>query len=162
MEERHEWEQYFFDTPTLDRLADLAARYPQPCCLCAPRLGQTLEAHGVACRTLDRDTRFASLAGFRPYDITRPAWTGEVYGLIVCDPPFFSLSLTGLLHTIRLLSRYDPAQPLLISYLTRRAAPFLRAFAAFGLVPTDFYPSYVTVDPSARNEIAFFSNVDVS
>ena len=72
MDERHEHEQYFFDEPTLARLADVVASFPNPCCLCAPLLGKALVERDVAVRILDLDERFASLPGFRRYDLHRP------------------------------------------------------------------------------------------
>src|SRR5262245_52487961 len=129
MYEKHENEQYFFDAPTLLYLADFVAGFERPCCVCAPLLGQELERRGVAVRTLDIDERFAALRGFRRYDIYRPEWLGEEFDLIVCDPPFFGVSLSQLFRALRLLARNDYAQPMLISYLTRRTANVLGTFA---------------------------------
>ncbi len=159
MYELHENEQYFFDRPTLDTLADVVAGFANPCCLCAPLLGQALEGRGVAVRTLDIDTRFAHLKGFMPYDIYRPRWLGEAFGLIVCDPPFFGVPLSQLFTALRLLSRYDYRQPLLVSYLVRRGSNLRGTFARFGLEPTGYRPGYQTVQAVARNAIEFFSNV---
>ena len=36
MHEDHRREQFFFDPPTVVRLADLLAPYEAPCCRCAP------------------------------------------------------------------------------------------------------------------------------
>lgn len=69
MYEKHENEQYFFNKATLLYLADYAARYEMPCCLCAPLLGRELELRGVKVRTLDIDERFSALSGFRRFDI---------------------------------------------------------------------------------------------
>jgi hypothetical protein len=161
MYELHANEQYFFDHTTLDTLAEAVAGFANPCCLCAPLLGQALERRGVAVRTLDIDTRFAHLRGFLPYDIYRPQWLGESFGLIVCDPPFFRVSLSQLFTAIRLLSRYDYAQPLLISYLTRRASNLCGTFARFGLAPTGYQPGYLTVQAGERNRIEFFANTPI-
>ena len=163
MHEKHENEQYFFDRPTLATLADAVAAFPNPCCLCAPLLGQELERRGVDVRVLDIDERFAGLRGFRRYDLYRPEWLGEAFGLIVCDPPFFGVSLSQLFTAIRLLSRNDYSQPLLISYLARRASNILGTFARFGLAPTGYRPRYLTVqDQDTRNAIEFFANVPTS
>src|SRR5215213_2315981 len=162
MYEKHENEQYFFDRPTLATLADAVATFPNPCCLCAPLLGQELERRGVAVCVLDIDERFAGLRGFRRYDLYRPEWLGEEYGLIVCDPPFFNVSLAQLFAAIRMLSRNDYTQPLLVSYLARRASNVLGTFARFNLAPTGYRPRYQTVqDQDARNAVEFFANVPV-
>jgi hypothetical protein len=161
MHELHENEQYFFDRPTLDTLAGVVSGFATPCCVCAPLLGQALERRGVAVRTLDIDRRFAHLKGFVPYDIHRPHWLGEAFGLIVSDPPFFGVSLSQLFTALRLLSRYDYGQPLLVSYLGRRGSNLMGTFARFGLQPTGYRPGYQTVQAVARNTIEFFSNVSL-
>ena len=59
-----------------------------------------------------------------------------------------------------MLSRNDYRQPLLLSYLHRREAKLLQTFARFHLAPTGFFPTYQTVQPSKKNEIALYGNVD--
>jgi putative N6-adenine methyltransferase len=159
MYELHENEQYFFDKPTVTHLADFVQGYDNPCCLCAPLLGQELVRRGVRVRILDIDERFAHLDGFRRYDIYRPEWLGEEFGLIVCDPPFYNVSLSQLFAAIRMLSRNLYTQPLLVSYLARRSASVLGTFARFALEPTGYRPGYQTVQKAARNEIEFFGNL---
>ncbi len=109
--------------------------------------------------TLDVDERFAHLRGFRRYDIYRPEWLGQQFGLIVCDPPFFKVSLSQLFGAIRTLSRNDYSQPLLLSYLCRRSANVLGTFARFTLEPTNYQPGYQTVQRAERNHIEFFGNL---
>ena len=120
MDERHENEQYFFDAPTLARLADFLSGWNDACCLCAPLLGQHLAHRGVAVTILDIDERFADTPGFRRFDIYRPERLAQRFSLILCDPPFRKISLSQLFAAVRVLSHYDFAQPLLISYLRRR------------------------------------------
>lgn len=159
MYERHENEQYFFDKPTLAHLADFVAQFENPCCICAPLLGKELENRGINVRVLDIDERFASLKGFRKYDIYKPEWSGEQFGLILCDPPFFGVSLSQLFTALRLLSLNNYEQPLLVSYLSRRASSILGTFASFGLEPTGYFPGYQTLQKVERNEIEFFGNL---
>lgn len=159
MYEKHENEQYFFDKTTLDYLAGVVSGYSNPCCICAPLLGKELESRGVKVRVLDIDERFSNLQGFRRYDLYRPEWLGEEFGLIICDPPFFNVSLSQLFTALRLLSRNDYDQPLLISYLTRRSSSILGTFARFNLKPTGYHPTYQTVQGASRNDIEFFGNV---
>jgi hypothetical protein len=159
MEERHDAEQYFFDAATLDHLADFLSAFENPCCLCTPLLGKALVKRGRRVRILDVDERFASLPGFARYDIERPRWLGEPFDVIVCDPPFYNVSLSQLFAAVRTLARYDLAQPLLIAFLSRRSASVLRAFAPFGLVPTGYHPGYETVETCERNEIELYGNL---
>ena len=159
MLERHENEQYFFAPETVQHLADFAAQWTRPCCLCAPLVGAELEKRGVDCLTLDCDERFSHLKSFRRYDLFRPQWLDEEFGIIICDPPFFKASLAQLFNAIRILSRYNFQQPILICYLTRRAANLCGTFAPFALEATGYYPAYQTVRNLERNEIEFFSNL---
>ncbi len=159
MLEKHELEQYFWDAPTVAHLADFAGAYGRVCCLCAPLLGRELAARGHDVRILDMDERFADLPGFRRYDVYRPEWLGETYDLIVCDPPFFNVSLSQLFGAARLLSRSDFAQPLLVCYLQRRALNICGAFAPFALEPTGYLPGYQTVQETGRNAIEFYGNL---
>src|SRR5690349_5948980 len=100
MYELHENEQYFFDEPTLDRLARFLEPWRAPCCLCAPLLGKRLAQRGLAVHVLDIDERFANVRGFQRYDIYRPTWLGVEFGIILCDPPFFNVSLAQLFTAI--------------------------------------------------------------
>jgi len=159
MYEQHDLEQYFFDDAAIARLADfVAARFQKPCCLCCPLLSEELARRNVAVRILDVDRRFADVRGFQLYDVFRPAWLDETFDIIICDPPFFKVSLSQLFRAVRTLSHHDFAQPLLLCYLSRRAANVRGTFAPFGIEPTGFFPTYRTVQKLARNEIEFFSN----
>lgn len=160
MLEQHAIEQYFWDEATIRAVADVAARFENPCCLCAPMVGRELEKRGVKARVLDIDERFSGVAGFGKYDVYRPVWLGEEFGVIVCDPPFWIVSLAQLFSAIRLLSRHDYAQPLAICYPQRRGANLMGTFARFGLQPSGFSPKYLTVQDSERNQIEFFANFE--
>ena len=157
--ELHENEQYFFDAATCEHLAKFLSEYKNPCCLCAPAVGRALSQRGSKVSILDRDERFADLPGFRRFDVLRPEWTGEDYDIILCDPPFFGVSLSQLSRAIKLLSRHDYSQPLLICYLKRRENKLLGAFSKFTLQPTGYFPGYETVRSCEKNEIEFFSNL---
>jgi hypothetical protein len=159
LDERHDNEQYFFDAATLQRLADYVSGWQRPCCLCAPLLGQHLARQGIAVRILDIDERFAGTPGFRRYDVYRPEWLQERFGLILCDPPFFKVSLSQLFAAIRMLSHNAFDQPLMLSYLRRRSEALLGTFAPFGLRATGFCPTYLTVEETERTATEFFSNV---
>ncbi len=158
MLERHEAEQFFWDAPTLESLGDVAARFDNPCALCAPLLGRVWNERGVKSRSLDFDERFAADENFARFDLYRPLWRDESYGIIICDPPFWKVSLSQLFAAIRLLSHHDFEQKLAICYPTRRAKNICGTFAKFGLEPTDYFPGYLTVQELERNRIEFFAN----
>ena len=160
-DERHDREQYFFDPPTLSALADVVARYERPCLLCAPMLGRALQRRGRTVRVLDVDERFANLPGFTRWDLYRPQHLDESFDLVLCDPPFFNVSLSQLFTAIRLLCGFDLTLAVMISYPVRRSSAILGTFAPFGLRPTGFRPQYLTVQKCEKNEIEFFSNFEL-
>lgn len=162
MEELHKNEQYFFDEATLDELVEFLGGFSSVCCLCAPLLGERLEAAGASVAVLDVDDRFRHLAGFEHWDLFRPRWLGRAFDVIVCDPPFFNASLSRLFAALRTLSRNDFAQPLLVSYLKRRESAILGTFAEFGLAGTGYEPGYRTVQEREANRIEFYSNLPES
>jgi hypothetical protein len=160
MDELHQHEQYFWDDATVGLLTDRMQRFVKPCCLCAPLVGRELERRGHSCRTLDRDQRFADLTGFACYDLYRPQWRDEEFDVLICDPPFWKVSLSQLFGAVRLLSHYNWRQPLAICYPQRRASNLCGAFARFDLAPTGIFPTYRTVQMRPTDRIEFFANFD--
>jgi len=152
-------EQYFFDLETVDRLAGFLCGFEKPCCLCAPLVGAAAEERGVEVTVLDVDERFARLHGFVRFDLYRPTWLGNRFDIILCDPPFYKISLSQLFVALRTLSLNDFSQPLLLSYLVRREANVLKTFSPFSLRPTGYHPAYETVQRCERNDIQFYSNL---
>jgi hypothetical protein len=160
MYENHAHEQYFFNEPTLQALSEFLMGFETPCCICAPLLGKTLADKNKNVRVLDIDSRFSAVPGFVYYDIYKPRWLGEEFDIIVCDPPFFNVSLSQLFHAIRMLSLFNFSQPLLLTYLTRRSSSILGTFQKFLLKPTGFFPGYQTVRKIEKNEIELYSNLE--
>ncbi|MEM1178318.1 MAG: hypothetical protein AAGM22_08245 [Acidobacteriota bacterium] len=162
MDERHENEQYFFDAATLARLRDLLGQWQAPCCICAPMVGKALVDAGRPVTILDIDERFSTLPGFRHFDLVQPEWLADRFDVILCDPPFYNVSLSKLFETLRGLAHYDFKQRLMVSFLSRRARALERSFSPFGLTSTGFFPGYKTVEASAKNRIEFFANLESS
>lgn len=165
MYELHENEQYFFDDETIERLSIFIEHYILKdkgllCCLCTPLLGKRLLEKRIDLDILDIDKRFSNLTNFIHYNIKYPKYINWIYNLIVCDPPFFSCSLSILFKSIYQLSNYNFNQKILISYLKRRESAILGTFSKFNLKPTGFYPKYQTVDTKDRNKIEFYSNIE--
>jgi hypothetical protein len=159
MEEHHEREQYFFDVPTVRRLADFLEGRDTPLCLCAPLVGAELTRRGAAVRVLDIDRRFADLPGYRFFDLQNPRWRGDPPGIVLCDPPFFGVSLSRLKKAIARITGYDFACPLLLTYLRRRQGKILDVFREFSLRPTGFLPGYETVPKLGKFEVELFGNL---
>ena len=159
MYELHKNEQYFFDSETLSHLVSFLAAFNRIGVLCAPMLGQALAKADRDTTVLDIDERFANVSGFFSWNIYRPQRLPQKFDIIICDPPFFKVSLSQLFKAIRILSHYDLDQKLLISYLHRRDNAIIGTFAPFKLEPTGFYPSYVTIKKAEKNKIEFFGNL---
>lgn len=159
MVEKHELEQYFWTPETIHHIADYAVGYDQICCLCAPTVGAELGKRGHRVTNLDIDNRFAETPGFQLYDLYRPKRIEENFDLILCDPPFYNVSLSQLFSALRIIANYRMDMPLMIGYLKRRERSVLGTFAPFGLCPTGYNPEYVTVQPSERNQIEIYSNM---
>ena len=160
MDERHDREQYFFDAPTLAALSDFCGRFERVCCLCAPMLGRELHRRGRAVRVLDVDRRFADVPGFVEWDLYRPTHLDDDFDLLLCDPPFFNVSLSQLFMAVRLLCHFDLSRRVMISYPARRRGAILGTFAPFNLRPTGYHPGYQTVQKCEKNDIEFFANFD--
>jgi len=158
MQENHQNEQYFFDRSTVDQLCDWLGGFDNPCVICAPSLGRQMHERGRVVRTLDIDQRFADLDGFIEWNLYKPRHLDERFDLIVCDPPFFNVSLSQLFSALRMLSHFDFSQRLMVSYLSRRADAITGTFSRFGIEATGMYPGYQTVKKCDRNEIEFFAN----
>jgi hypothetical protein len=130
--------------------------------MCAPLLGKTLADQGEKVYILDIDTRFSKYGHFIEFDLYRPKWLGVDFDIILCDPPFFNVSLSQLFDAIRLVSQNNFNQRLLLGYLTRRAANIEGTFAEFQIKRTGIRLSYQTVQPTERNDIQLFTNVPES
>ena len=162
MKELRENEQFFFDQETLNHLTDFLKTFENPCVLCAPLVGESLEKQNKNCSILDIDERFSFLSGFQYFDIRKPKWiSNEKFGIILCDPPFFNVKLSQLLKALSLLSHYDYNQPVLISYLCRREKRFLQTFTPYNLRPMGYYPSYKNINQNERNKIEFYGNISM-
>jgi hypothetical protein len=147
MQEIHRNEQYFFDEPTLARLAEVVQGFENPVLLCCPMLGQYLWERGLEVPVLDIDGRFSGLPGFVHWNIHRPAALPVKPDLLVCDPPFWTVKLDRLYRAFMALTHGDPTVPVVMTWLGRREHALLGTLHQFGLEPTPFRPGYVTVSP---------------
>jgi hypothetical protein len=156
--EDHQREQYFFDPPTVARLAALLSRYERPCCLCAPTLAEALQRRGRPARLLEVDERFARLPGFLRWDLYRPQPLAERFDVLFCDPPFRKVTLAQLFSALRVLCQGDFATPLLLCHLASRERDVRGALGRFGLAPTGIEPGYVSVRPVEEHRVMLYAN----
>lgn len=160
MHENHQREQYFFDPATVEHLARFLTRFESPCCICAPMVGRAVARLGHPVTNLDLDERFAADPGFEAFDLYRPRWIERRFDVILCDPPFFNVSLSQLFQALRQLAHHDLEQKLVVAFLQRRAEAIRGTFAPFGLEGSGYEPGYLTVQESERNGIELFTNLD--
>lgn len=162
--ERHDLEQYFWTTTTVDALAKALTHEPKLCCMAAPSIAQAFYIQdGRAVRLLDIDTRFSYLPGFRYWDIRHPEPLpgSESFRVVVFDPPFFYIPMHELHRAVLEVCRGDPRTRLLIGFLVREEASLLKTFKEFNLVRTKFALEYATVKPNKWRNYALYSNVDL-
>jgi len=81
------------------------------------------------------------------------------HGIILCDPPFFGVSLSRLFKAVSMLAGYDFRHPLLLTYLRRRKEKILEVFEPFALRPTGFLPAYESVPRLGKFEVEFYGNL---
>lgn len=157
MHELHKREQYFFDPPTVEQLAAFVQQFSRPMLLCCPMVGRYLWERKVRVPVLDVDARFADLPGFIRWDVYRPQALPHVPDLIVCDPPFNIVRLDQLYAAVRVLAKDDPTTGLLVAGPPSRSNALMGTFGRWGLRPTGFRPTYVTVPDEIG--IEFYGNV---
>lgn len=156
-QEQHRKEQYFFDEATQDWLLVLLRHYTFPCLVGVPTVARLM----VDVPLLDIDERFAELPGFKKWNLYRPEPAGD-FCVIVCDPPFKTVTLSQLFNALRVLANGGFAQPIMITGLASREADILATFHPFKLRPTGIQARYVSVqDQDGRNKIMFYANFDV-
>ncbi len=158
IDENHQLEQYFFDRPTIEMLADVVVAATSPCCLCVPMVARELHRRGRAVTLLEADRRFDDLPGFVAYDLYRPHPLEQSFDLILCDPPFNRVLLSQLFAAIRVLAKGSFAQPLMIAWPVDRAGALLGTFAPFGLQATGVLAGYRSVKQVPENRIGLFAN----
>ena len=145
--------------PMRRRRCPALAEFASPCVLCAPLLGTEM-ARKRRVRVLDIDERFSHVVGYRRWDVHRPEHLAETFGVIFCDPPFFTVSLSQLFRAIRMLAGHDFRTPVALTYLSRRGVAAVSVFEPFNVRPTGYRPEYLTVQNEGRNSIEVFANFD--
>ena len=153
-------EAHLFDEATAAELASVFADFDRPCTLCAPTVGRALHDRGIAATVLDTDLRFADLPGFVRWDLRRPAYLGEEYGVIVCDPPFLGVSLSQLGAAVSMLARWGGVTPLAITYPARREGAIWGALRRYNLWPTGYFPVYRNGAKAGGDGIQFYANFE--
>ncbi len=161
VDEDHQREQYFFDRPTVARLADMVDAHARPVCLCVPMVARELARRGRAVKLLDVDARFAQLPGFTRWDLYRPSPLPELPDLVLSDPPFTLVRLSQLFTAIHTLCRGELRTRVAIVWPTARALDITGTFAPFGLRATGFEPGYVSVRPIEENRASLFANFEL-
>jgi hypothetical protein len=160
-QEQHRNEQYFFDEATRDWLKVLLHHYTFPCLIGVPTVARVLVRYTTGTVLLDIDERFADVPGFKKWNLYRPEPVGD-FDVLVCDPPFKTVTFSQLFNALRVLANGDFSQPIMITGLASREADLLATFHPFKLRPTGIQARYVSVqDQDGRNKIMFYANFRV-
>eukprot|EP01104_Vermistella_antarctica_P017363 TRINITY_DN6143_c0_g1_i1.p2 TRINITY_DN6143_c0_g1~~TRINITY_DN6143_c0_g1_i1.p2 ORF type:complete len:153 (-),score=36.04 TRINITY_DN6143_c0_g1_i1:73-531(-) len=99
------------------------------------------------------------LSWHRMYDLLCPT-PQEDFGVIICDPPFFQVSVRELFNAVSVLAKQDFSTKILIAFVARNETELLRVFAPFAIRRTTFRLSYTTVKSSRWSNYALYSNWD--
>lgn len=165
--EDHQFEQYFFDELTRNRVLELlfdGGRFVRPLLMCAPSLAVAADERGMKnYLLLDRDERFGFVSHFHALELEKPsesvleACKRFDCDVIFCDPPFANFDLDQLRRALDELVP-DPSVPLYLAYNGRREAELNAAFAgrqALVAVP-DVPLGYESVKSSTQKRICLF------
>ncbi len=122
-------EQLFFAPETTREIISRVQKFSNIAFLCCPSLSLRPEFQNREDVTFfDIDTRFPRVTYF---DLRKPIYPGRIFDVVVFDPPFFTTRLVQLRRAVRMLQGYDDRKGLLMTYLARREATFLRYFDTF-------------------------------
>jgi Probable N6-adenine methyltransferase len=146
--------QFFYTAETARYLVTALDGYARPCCLCTPRLAWEWNVRGRTVRLLDRDQRFASLPGFRPFDLLRPEPVGERFDVVIVDPVYYPA--TTLARAMRVLMDPQSETALYISFPVSRESELLSAFGAFGLRPLDAQLTWCNVSAEFQSTFRLY------
>lgn len=168
--ERHDLEQYFWTSTTVNNLRRALVSETAPsdlCCLATPSLAHAFYVEDATLKVplLDIDRRFSYLPGYRYWDIRHPdpLESDSTFRVVVFDPPFFYIPMAELHRAVLEVCKgaSGNTSKLLIGFLMREEASLLAAFKEFGLSRTKFVLEYATVKPNKWRNYALYSNVDL-
>ena len=162
--ERHEYEQFFWNRDTVERLIK-ACEYQfteETCCLTTPSLAHEWHARGRDEVLLDIDTRFDYLPKFRYYDVRDPhALPDSKFRLLIIDPPFFAVPIEQFRVAVDVLTNKDYDTRILLAFLRREEGRLLSAFKDYDLRVTNCALEYASIKPNKWKNFALYSNVDL-
>jgi len=151
--------QFFYSAATAADLARRLEGYAAPCCLCTPRLARAFADRGRVVRLLDMDDRFAALAGYRRFDLERPAAPRESYDMVFFDPVFIAARiLRRALDVVAGAPDAADAPTLYMAFPRSREAELLAGFAAWRLAPLDYELRYNNILPEYFAAIGLYGN----
>jgi hypothetical protein len=153
--------QFFFSKRTAGELVERLDRYRSPCCVCTPRLAWEWGQRGRSVRLLELDARFATLPGFRRFDLLSPAAMDEAYDMIIVDPIFISaFTLRRALDRVAGASVVDELA-LFVIFPVEREKELRTAFDRFQLHRLPFTLKHNNVKSSAQDRFALYGNRDI-
>merc|ERR1711879_1051843 len=141
------------------------------CLLCCPSVAAQIEINGGvtnAYKLLEFDERFSKARNFIKWNLYRPTAVGEIFDLIMCDPPFDKVSVSQLYKAFRTLGAFGRNGPrVLIVFPERHESSLLATFAEIELrrAPNEWHELiYISVSKKKIKKSGFhiYVNFDVN
>ena len=163
LEENHEYEQFFWNKETVDRLMKACEfQYiEQTCCLTTPSLAHAWTDQGREEVLLDIDKRFSYLPKFKYYDVRQPYHFDNDFRLIILDPPFFVVPIEEFRKAVDILTNKNFQTKILLGFIKREEKRLLEAFKDYNLVRTTCELAYASIKPNKWANFALYSNIDL-
>ena len=163
MDEKHEYEQFFWTQNVVDKLMD-ACKYQfveKICCLTTPSLAHGFHDNDREEVLLDVDKRFSYLPKYKYYDVRDPYKMNESFELLVLDPPFYVVPIEQFKTAVDVLTGKNYETKLIIGFLKREEKRLMQAFKDYNIKKTGFKLEYAAIKPNKWDNFALYSNVDL-
>lgn len=156
MQEQTQFEQFFFNDATTDRLYHLAKRFSKPLFLCMPTLARKFENEGKACILLDHDRRFSNLKSFRYFDLFNPYYVEYKFDAIFADPPFSNITMDKFGRAVEVLNGFQKSDKFFICHMKDRESEIKETFSDFHICCYPTHLGYQSVSLETQRKIFLF------
>lgn len=161
IEEKREYEQFFWTSGTVKKLMDSCQYITECCCFTTPSLAEGFSKIGRDEKLLDIDERFSYMPRFEKFDIKNPHSIDESFNVIVIDPPFFNVTIKELFDATNIITGNNFNTNIIIAFLVRFEYPLLETFKPYGISETSATPEYAHIKPNKWKNFKLYSNIDL-
>jgi hypothetical protein len=164
MPEKHEYEQYFWTTTTVEKIMK-ACEYQfveETCCLTTPSLAHQWNTIGRDEVLLDIDKRFNYLPKYKYYDVRNPTDIEGSFKLLVLDLPFFSVSVKDFRKAVDVITGKNYNTKIMIGFIKREEKQLIEAFKEYDIKLTNCPLEYASIKPNKWANFGLYSNVDLA